>query len=450
MVPMMKFISLYKQGIFLSFLTGISYLLGYLRDKIFAHYYGLSTTLDIYNASFVIPDTVMNLFLAGAMVSVLVPFMNKYDQDDQKDMYLNAILEIGLILNIIVCTLLYFMMPAIVPVVVQKKELIEPVILYSRVLLLSPIIFFMSNFLGGILVKNRNLIFYGLSPILYNIGIIGGVILLHAYGILGIILGALVGAVLHTSIRWTGVVLQKEKVRFMIVHFVHRWKEIANSFQEFFRLALPKMISLTTLHINYWLFTYYASQSHTEGSIFALNICKNFYNVPISIIAIALATDAFAQLSTSFAEQNGTCFQRTFKKYFLVIGVSGGIFGLIYFFFAPLLISMLFKGGKFDQEAVLFTGTLLSYFGLVIIFESIMQYLARVLHAMQDTFWQMISQLSCFIITSALLFFIFPSIGIIAIPISFSIGMFGQNIIQGCVIWRKTKSIDTARQAALY
>lgn len=433
----MRFLNRYKHSIFLAVLTATSYVLGYLRDKIFAHYYGLSTTLDIYHASFIIPDTVMNLFLAGAMVSVLVPFMNSFKDHAERDRTLGVVLQAGLLLNIIVCIGVFFAMPVLVPLVVDQPEIIPEVVFYSRVLLLSPLIFLISNFLGGILVNRRSLAFYGASPILYNIGIIAGVIVLHAQGILGIILGALLGALAHLGIRALGVWRQKEKIYIRFTNWTGLKTSLRGPLPAFFRLALPKMLSLTTLHINYWLFTYFASKEATEGSIFALNIARNFYNVPISVITIALATDAFAVLSKQYSEKKTAGFLKELRHYGWLIAVSGLFFGLFYYFLSPYFIALLLKGGKFDHEAVVFTARLISFFGLVIFFESLMQYFARVLHAMGDTFWQMISQLTCLMITLILLFSTFENMGMIAIPVSFSAGMLVQNVVQISVIRTK-------------
>ncbi len=435
---MFHFLQKYRQGIFLSLLTAGSYILGYVRDKVFSHYYGLSSTLDIYHASFIIPDTVMNLFLAGAMVSVIVPVMNKFKENKDQNHLLSAVLEFSLLINIVICVVMFFLMPLLAPLVVHNKELVDPVVFYSRVLLISPLIFLVSNFFGGILVSKHNLVFYGLSPILYNLGIIGGVVILHDQGVLGIIIGALLGGLCHLSIRVIGV-LKNKYIHLEFGQFINRWQDIRRNLGYFFKLALPKMISLTTLHFNYWIFTYFSSQSATEGSIFALNICRNFYNVPISVIAIALATDAFSVLSKEFGQQNVVDFRKSFARYLWLIVGSGIVFGIVYYFLAPLFITILLKGGKFNHDAVVFTGTLLSYFGFVIIFESMMQYFARVLHAMQDTFWQMVSQITCFVVTFIALNLSFGSLGIIAIPISFSMGMLAQNLVQGSVIAWKMK-----------
>ncbi len=434
----LKKVLLYRQSIYLSALTMGSYLLGFVRDKVFAHYYGLSSTIDVYHASFIIPDTIMNLFLAGAMVSVLVPFFHTFkpEQKKERNEVLTIVLSAALIINIIVCVVVFFLMPWIIGSVTPAEQLQSEVLFYSRFLLISPLIFLVSNFLGGVLVAKRNLLFYGLAPIMYNGGIIIGAVIGHDSGVTGMVIGALTGALLHGTIRFAGIWRNRNET-FNLTKRSQELRTYKSQLLSFWYLAWPKMISLTVLHINYWLFTNYASRSGVEGSIFALNLARNFYNVPISVIVLSLATDAFASLSKSFGENDMASFIKTLKQYFVLILCAGIGFGILYFFLSPLFLHLLIKGGKFSEEAVTFSGTLLSYFGLVILFESLMQLLARVLHAMRDTFWQMISQGVCLVVTYLLLSFLFYSIGIIAIPVSFSIGMLAQNIIQVLIIRKK-------------
>ena len=67
-----------------------------------------------------------------------------------------------------------------------------------RLLAFSPILFAASNALGAILITRGRFFFYGLSPILYNLGIIlGTVFLVPHWGVMGVAIGTLFGAALH-------------------------------------------------------------------------------------------------------------------------------------------------------------------------------------------------------------------------------------------------------------
>jgi hypothetical protein len=64
--------------------------------------------------------------------------------------------------------------------------------------LLSPIIFTISNVFTSILNTQKKFIVVGMAPILYNLGIISGIIFLYPkLGVYGVGLGVIIGAVMH-------------------------------------------------------------------------------------------------------------------------------------------------------------------------------------------------------------------------------------------------------------
>jgi len=65
----------------------------------------------------------------------------------------------------------------------------------TRVLLLSPIILGLSNLLGSVTQTFRRFFVYALSPVLYNLGIILGILFFYpTFGLLGLGYGVVLGA----------------------------------------------------------------------------------------------------------------------------------------------------------------------------------------------------------------------------------------------------------------
>ena len=60
-------------------------------------------------------------------------------------------------------------------------------------MLVTPILFAASITLGEILVAERRFFFYGLAPLLYNVGIVLGTVALSGLGIFGPAVGAVIG-----------------------------------------------------------------------------------------------------------------------------------------------------------------------------------------------------------------------------------------------------------------
>ena len=72
----------------------------------------------------------------------------------------------------------------------------------SRIMLISPIFIGLSNLIGTITQLFRNFLIFSLSPIFYNVGILTGVIFLYPrFGVFGLALGVIFGAVMHFFVQ---------------------------------------------------------------------------------------------------------------------------------------------------------------------------------------------------------------------------------------------------------
>ena len=67
------------QAAFLLMLASLlSYAAGLFRDRVLSHTFGATRLTDAYNASFLIPDFLFNLFIAGALSVAFIPIFTCY------------------------------------------------------------------------------------------------------------------------------------------------------------------------------------------------------------------------------------------------------------------------------------------------------------------------------------------------------------------------------------
>ncbi|MBU4466939.1 hypothetical protein KKF47_02660, partial [Patescibacteria group bacterium] len=171
-----------------SFLSAI---LGLFRDRLLASNFGASRELSIYAASFRIPDLVYNLLIAGGLSIAFLPVFADYFSRDKKRAWEIAsnILNIFIVfltgLSIVFCIFTPWLIKFIVPgfSLTERQEVIN----LTRILFLSPVLFGMANILSGVLQYFQKFVALGMAPILYNLGIIFGIIFLSPrMGILGV------------------------------------------------------------------------------------------------------------------------------------------------------------------------------------------------------------------------------------------------------------------------
>lgn len=417
----------------------LSYGFGLVRDKTFAHIYGASRILDAYNAAFILPDLLLNLLVAGALTSAFLPvYTSLRSQKDEKyaEKVFCSLTTIAATIVIIIGALCLLFMPYLVTKITPgfNAEELQMVASLSSILLLSPLIFAISNSTGSVLVSHRQFLFYGLSPVFYNVGIILGTVFLHSQmGIYGTVIGTIFGALMHMSIRFVGLKLSGVK---LYPYFYFKFAEIL----QIGRLMLPKMAGFGAWQLLLWQFTAIAS-TLKEGSITIYSFARNFQSVPVSLFGIAIATATFPVLSKHFAENNHEAFHLSLKKGLqktLLLTVPSAI-GMV--ILSSFIISFFLGGGRFGEEAIALTALTLSVYCISVPSESMMHLLARAFYARLDTFTPTIIQLTSIAITIGCAWHFVGEYGVLGIPIGFGIGSWVQVVLLGFGL--KLKRVET-------
>jgi putative peptidoglycan lipid II flippase len=406
-------------SVILAITTFSSYGLGLLRDRIFAQTFGLSAELDAYNAAFLLPDFLFNFLVASGIAAAVVPLFAELKQQGYGKAYdyINSVISLSLLVMGLVAAALillagpasYLVAPGLAP---EQRAAVTQLM---RLLALSPLLFAVSNSLGAMLVAEKRFLFYGLSPVLYNLGIIVGVVTLApSLGIMSAAVGTLGGALLHAAIRLVGSWREGWRWR-----RPESWKTTA--IKRTLRLMLPKMVGHPVELLTFWIFTAFAS-TLSAGSISALNFARNFQSVPVSLIGITMSTTAFPLLAEAFAQKQAGAFAKTLGRILASIFlISAAAAWLLYLTREPLVTKLL-GGGAFDGAAAQHTATVLGVFCLAIPTEAVNHLLARAFYARQNTLLPVTFSVAALGVAAGAAWWLLPSWGLIALPAGFVAG----------------------------
>jgi putative peptidoglycan lipid II flippase len=283
-------------------------------------------------------------------------------------------------------------------------------------MLLTPILFAASITLGEVLVAERRFLFYALAPILYNVGIAAGTVLLHdSIGIRAAAVGAVAGAALHLGIRVVGMLRSSVPIRF-------RLDLRLPALREFVRLMIPKMASHPIEPLTFLFFTSVAS-TLAAGSVTAISFARNFQSVPVSLIGVSIALAAFPGLSQAWAAGDRTTFARDLRRNALTIGTLTVLAAVGLVVVGPLAIELLLGGGRFDAEDVALTATVLAAFAVAVPFDALGHLVARGLYATHNTLLAVGAAFAGFGTTIAVTLALVDAAGIVAVPLGFAAGM---------------------------
>lgn len=292
---------LHQAAYLLAFFTLISQILALVRDRMLSHTFGANQTLDIYYAAFRIPDMILVFGASVVSVSILVPFLvEKINESNEKGHdFVKHIFTSFFIFIVFVSLIVFFLIPYITNFIfpgINNPDAIKELILLTRILLLSPIILGISNLMSSILQVFKKFFAYAIAPVLYNLGIIIGIVFLYPmFGIKGVAFGAVLGAIMHLSIQIPAVIKNKFLPSFTFpINLSYVKKVIWNSLPRTFALSINQLSILVLLGI---------ASVMAEGSISIFNFSNNIQSVPLALIGASYSLAIFPMLSKFFTDK---------------------------------------------------------------------------------------------------------------------------------------------------
>src|SRR3989344_5453539 len=155
-----------------------SQILALFRDRLLAHLFGASQTLDVYYAAFRIPDFVFAGIASFMSALVLIPLLTKRagESDARAQKFLNDIFTVFFTILVAVSAGIFVLVPVLVSKLFPGFNSIEQteLAMMTRLLLLSPILLGLSNLFGSVTQMLHKFFAFAVAPVLYNIGIISG------------------------------------------------------------------------------------------------------------------------------------------------------------------------------------------------------------------------------------------------------------------------------------
>ena len=419
-------ISLSTASILLVLASFLSYVAGFLRDLILSYYFGAGSLTDVYSTAFLIPDILFNFTVAAALAGAFMPiFRGVYlkDKNEAADLA-GAFLWSSQIFMLVVAGICFISMPWLVPVLFGNASLTEQslIIDLSRIMLLSPIVFSVSNTLGSVLMSFKHYLSYALSAALYNFGIILGVLMFHTeYGIYSAAFGVVIGLVFHLGVRLIDMYSVDFRLN-MKLWSPHIWDIV--------KLSLPRSFGLISMQLSLLCFTI-VGYSLVDGSIAAFNLARNVQSFAVSLFGIAVATAVFPFLvdHNEKSESEELLTKVNFSLLQICLYTIPATAGLA--LLANPIINFLFERGAFDSAATMLTASILFYFAFSVPFESAVHLLSRVFYVFKHTWTLVVINLVFLAVNLVTGFLIAKEYGAWVFGLSFAVG----NFIQVVLMW---------------
>ena len=376
--------NLNQAAILLGVFALLSQILALFRDRLIAHFIGPSITLDIYYASFRIPDLIFISIASLASITVLIPFLVAKMKDglitEEARKFFNDIFTVFFFVMILVSLFVFFLMPHLVFFIAPGFDTFAQgkVISMSRIMLLSPILMGLSNLFGVMNQLFRRFFIYALSPVFYNIGIIIGILFFYpVFGIYGLAFGVALGAFLHFFIQAFASIRSGFLPRISLaVNFSDIKQAVIISF--------PRTLGLAMNNLALVFIIAFAS-FFKDGSISVFNLSLNLQSVPLNIIGISYAVAAFPTLAKSFSLGKQDEFKDHLKKAARAIVFWSIPITFIFIVVRAQIVRVLLGSPTFSWENTRLVAASLAIFSVSVLAQGMIALISRAYYAKGNT-----------------------------------------------------------------
>ncbi len=399
-----------------------SRILGFVRNWFLAHYFPVAQ-LDSYKAAFVLPDILANVLITGALSVAFIPVFTTYlNRNNEKEGWRMAsdILNISLLFYAIVTVfLIIFARPILEHFVVpgfddEKLTLTANV---TTIVLLGEFLLIIGSFFTSVLQSFHRFIVPALAPILYNLGIIVGIIWFRPFGgLMGVAWGVVLGGFLH-------ILIQVPLARTLGFRYKFEFNFRDPGVLKTIKLSLPRAAGIAFAQMEWWISIFLSSLLVSQGfvgSVAVLGFAADIQNLPVGLFGITFATAALPTLSSEWAARKTDDFKATFIATLHQILYLTVPLGILFMVLRIPLVRLMLGSGQFDWDSTVATAVTMSYFAIGIFAQAAFFLLIRAFYALHDAATPLkvaLASLAFHGVISA--FFIFRLAQFTTIPVAF-------------------------------
>lgn len=363
---------------------GLSHLVGLFKSRLLiSHFFGTAAAnLDVYYAALVIPDTIFQLLVIGALSAAFIPTFTKYLSENESAAWKMAASTINLVLLVfaIICTGVFLLASPLSRLIAPgfTPDQIQTMANLLRIMLGAQLFFSISGFLTGIIQSHQRFLIPALAPVAYNLGIIGGILFLSPiWGIYGPAAGMVVGAVLHMLVQLPLAI----KLGF---RFLPTLDTKLPGVREVARLMPPRALALGIDQIEQFVAVTLASLL-TAGSLSLLNVARLLYTIPTLMFGSTIGQAALPTLSKISASKDQDLFRQTLSNAFHQVAFLALPVSILLIVLRIPIIRITFGAKTFPWPATLLAGKTLGVLAVSASFYAVMQLIIRGFYALHDT-----------------------------------------------------------------
>jgi putative peptidoglycan lipid II flippase len=367
----------------------LSRIVGLVRDRVFAHYFGNSDAADAFRAAFRIPNFLQNLFGEGVLSASFIPVyarLRAEERHEEASQLAEAIFALLFLVTSFLVVAGVFAAPwligAIAPGFQGPKRLLT--IHLVQILFPGAALLVFSAWCLGILNSHRKFFLSYAAPVIWNVAIIAAFLWKGGHQseeklAVTIAIGSVVGSGLQFAIQLPTVLRFLWPLRLQIRLRTEQVRTVVRNF-------LPVFVSRGVVQISAYVDSLLASFLPT-GAVSALAYAQTLNSLPVSLFGMAISAAELPAMSSELGtpeEVAGALRQRLAAGFqniaFFVIPSS-----VAFIVLGDMIVATVYRSGNFGASDVTFVWRVLAGSGVGLLASTAGRLYSSAFYALRNT-----------------------------------------------------------------
>ncbi|HKZ80117.1 MAG TPA: murein biosynthesis integral membrane protein MurJ [Pyrinomonadaceae bacterium] len=367
----------------------ISRIVGLIRQRVFAHYFGTSAAGDAFSAAFRIPNFLQNIFGEGALSASFIPVYAKLlaQEDEEEATHVaGAILGLLALVTSLIVLVGVLTTPYLIDAIAPgfKGDTRELTIRLVKILFPGAGLLVLSAWCLGVLNSHHRFFTSYTAPVAWNIAIIGSLL----------IFGGRVGQFpLAEATAWGSVIgsaLQFGVQLPTVFKLIHRLRPALDITSAYVRIVVanffPVFMSRGVVQISAFVDAILASFL-PEGAVVALTYAQSLYTLPVSLFGMSVSAAELPAMARALGSEDQVA---EVLRHRLEAGLRRIAFFIVpssmaFLALGDVIAAVLYQTGQFKHEAAVYVWGILAGSTVGLLASTLGRLYSSTYYALHDT-----------------------------------------------------------------
>ncbi|MFT4114985.1 murein biosynthesis integral membrane protein MurJ [Silvibacterium sp.] len=370
-------------GIFLSRIVGL------VRDRVFAYYFGNSDAADAFRAAFRIPNFLQNLFGEGVLSASFIPVyarLRAEERHEEASQLAESIFAILLLLTSVLVLVGVLTAPWLVDAIAPGFHGAKRALVVRLVQLLFPgaALLVLSAWCLGVLNSHKRFLLSYAAPVIWNFAMIATFFVDRgrhgeAHLAVAIAIGSVIGSALQFAIQIPTVIGLLRPLAFRIRGEGEHTRTVMKNFG-------PVFVSRGVVQVSAYLDSLLASFLPT-GAVAALSYAQTLNSLPVSLFGMAVSAAELPTMAGALgsSDEVAATLQKRLAHGFANISYFVVPSAAAFIALGDVIVALIYRSGHFTGRDVNFVWSVLAGSGAGLLASTAGRLYSSAFYALRDT-----------------------------------------------------------------